>query len=415
MELSRADRDVAAAVADLRRHGAATDWDAHRHVAGQRGLREIEEQPESPLRDALASWVRWLTVERVAEAAEDRLIAARAAPSAVVRLETDAKLSLHAALAGMLASRTPGEARAHFAALPEAAAVVAEPARTLRETRAEALRRLGHEDVASAFLGASTLDLARRARAFLEATADLAREAASSRDEWPLDLDVRLAQRALEGWPSRLGWRSAASLLPGVSLRGDLTAEPPRALGGASFARALETIGAAFHRSLASASVPFALREAPLSADPARTALVFASALGERALHARVLGLGAGRATDQSRTLRAAFLLDARFAAMRVALRERGDFEAITALALGAPLARSLEEVFPALADADLARFVAWLAAPEIVSALRDREGDDWFRNPRAFSTLRDLVQTPAKLEDDAAARLARAFEEALA
>ncbi|HEY1959991.1 MAG TPA: hypothetical protein VGH28_30490, partial [Polyangiaceae bacterium] len=156
-------------------------------------------------------------------------------------------------------------------------------------------------------------------------------------------------------------------------------------------------------------------REGPLSPDAARTALVVASALGERAFHARVLGLGAGRATDQSRDLRAAFLLDARFSALRVALREPRDFEGLTALALGAPLPSALEDVFPELRDEDLARFVAMLTASEIATALREREGDDWFRNPRAFATLRDLALIPPKLADDDAPRLARAFEESLA
>ncbi|HEY1959856.1 MAG TPA: hypothetical protein VGH28_29815, partial [Polyangiaceae bacterium] len=257
MDLLRADRDVAAAVADLRR--GAIDWDAYRHVAGQRGLREIRDQPESPLQGALVSWVTWLTAERVVEPARERLAAARAEPSAVVRLERDARLSLDAIRAGLLASRSPGEARAHFTALPEAAAVAREPARTHREVRAEAFHRLGVEDVATRFLGSSTADLARRAREFLRATADLARESARSRDGWPLDLDVRLARGALDGWPSRLTWRTVAALLPGLAMRKTTPSDPPRALGAASFARALEAVGAVFHRSHARESTPFVL------------------------------------------------------------------------------------------------------------------------------------------------------------
>ena len=418
MDFRRLDRDVAAAAAELGRFGLEVDWDAHRHVSGQRALREIEAAPDDPLRGALASWVTWLTAERVAQPAARRLAAARAEPSAVVRLERDVKLGLDDVLAGLLASRSPGEARAHFDALAEAAAPLAEPARTLRETRAEAFRRLGIDDVAARFLGVGTADLAARAVEFLEATADLARETAVSKEGWPLDLDVRLARGATSGWPSRLGWRAAASLLPGLELRATTPREPPRAVGGASFARALERIGAVFFRSFASASTPFVLREAPLSAEPARAGAVFASVLGERELFRRVLGLGAGRASDQARALAAAFLLDARFAALRVALRARAaDFESLGALALGAPLARPLEGVWPAPRDEDLSRFLALLSTREIVASLREREGDDWFRNPRAFATLRDLLLAApvAKLGDDSAAKLARAFEEALA
>jgi len=415
MDLLRADRDVGAAAADLRAHGADVDWEIHRHVAGRTALREIEAESPSPLRDALASHVAWLTVARVAQPAERRLVAALAEARAVVRLERDVRLDLRAIVAGLLAANTKAEASAYFAALPEGAEPVREPARTLREVRTEALRRLGIDDVAQRFLGVSSSDLASAARRFLEATSDLARETARSRDAFPLDVDVRLARAAREGWPARLGWRSAAALLPGASASATIPADPPRALGAASFARALAAIGAAVRREPASSSTPLSLRDAPLSPEPTRAGMVFAAALAERSFHARVLGLAAGRAADQARALRAAFLLDARFAAMRVAARARGDWEALTALALSSPLAAALEDAWPLLRDEDLARFFAILSSLDLLDALRDREGDDWFRNPRAFATLRELWSAPAALTEGADARLARRFEELLA
>jgi hypothetical protein len=157
------------------------------------------------------------------------------------------------------------------------------------------------------------------------------------------------------------------------------------------------------------------MRESPLDPAPARTAIVFASALGEPALHARVLGLSRGRAADQSRALRVAFLLAVRFDALRVAIRKGGDFDALTAHALGAPLPASIEGAWPAPRDEDLARFLAELTVLDRIDTLREREGDDWFRNPRAFATLRDLARAPAPLAEDAAARLARRFEEVVA
>lgn len=405
---------MASAWAALRALGTEVDWDEHRHVAGKAALAALEDASVGPLRDALASHVAWLTVARVAQPSARRLEVALLREIAVVRLDREQRASARGLVAGLLAARTSREASAWFAAFPQIAPAVAEPARTLREVRAEAFRRLGIDDVAARFLGAASDDLERAAVTFLETTADLARDVTRPHeDAWPLALDVRLARGAKDGWPARLGWRAAAALLPGLTVHVTALGEPPRSLGAASFARALEALGAATQRCPPGASGPFALREAPLSAAPARTGLAFASALGERAFHARVLGLGSGRAGDQARTLAAAALLDARFAALRVAARG-GDFEALSALALGAPLPRSLDEAWPLRRDEDLARWLGWLAAPPLVGRLREREGDDWFRNPRAFETLRDLGCAPASLDEDAAARLARRLEEAL-
>jgi len=199
-------------------------------------------------------------------------------------------------------------------------------------------------------------------------------------------------------------------------VRGDA----PDALGAASFARAAIAVGETFHRATAR-TAPFAVREPPLSPDALVTGFVFASAFGERTFHARVLGLAAGRASDQAREVRAAFLLDARLLATRIALRASGDFEGLSALALGVPLAPELDGVWPALRDDDLGRFQALLAFDARYRVLLEREGDDWFRNPRAFATLAALAHAPALVaeidtpDEDAAARLAKRFEESVA
>lgn len=404
MELERADRDVAAAVADVRALGANVDWDAHRHVAGQRGLREIEDQSPSPLRDAVASWIAWLTARRVSQAAEQRRDASIAGARAIVRLERDVEMDLRAIARGLVGARTEGEARAWIAALPEAAAQIEEPERTLRETRVEAFHRLGIDDSCARFLGVAERDLAKAARELIASTDDLARELTRG-GAWPLDLPARLGRDANDGWPSRLSWRTAASLVPGLELRATMRGEPPRALGASSFARALSSIGEVFHQATRQPSEPFSMREPPLDPRPIRAGFVIASALGERALHARVLGLASGRAGDQAREVVASFLLSARVDALRVA-RRVGDEADLSARVLGLEI-----RAWPMSRDEDLARFVACLASVEIIDAVREREGDDWFRNPRAFATLRDLSHAPAPLTEGAATRLARRFE----
>ena len=404
MELERADRDVAAAVADLRALGAGVDWDAYRHVSGQRGLREIEEQSASPLRDAIASWIAWLTVVRVSQPAELRRDAALAEARAVVRLERDAQVDLRGIIAGLLAARTPGEARAWIAALPEAASKLEEPERTLRETRTEAFRRLGIDDPSARFTATARSDLVSAARELITSTDDLAKHVTSRGEPWPVDLPWRLGRGAKEGWPSRLTWRTAAALVPGLELRATMKGEPPRAHGASSFARALAAIGEVFHHSTRQKSEPFSLRESPLDARPTRTGFVLASALGERALHARVLGLSGGRATDQARDVVTSFLLSMRVDAFRVAQRG-GDLDDLADRVFGATLH------WPPPRDEDFPRLLAWLASLELSDTLREREGDDWFRNPRAFATLRDMSGAQVSLAEGSALRLARRFE----
>ena len=407
MELERADRDVAAAVADLRSLGSSVDWDAHRHVSGQRGLREIEEQSASPLRDAVASWVAWLTAARVSQPAEQRRDAALAEVRVVVRLERDAQVDLRGIVAGLLGARTPGEARAWLAALPDAAGKLEEPERTLRETRTEAFRRLGVEDPCARFTGVAENVLVASARELIASTDDLAHDVVSRGEPWPCDLPWRLGRGANEGWPSRLTWRTVAALLPGLALRATMKGEPPKALGASSFARALAAIGEVFHHATRQKTEPFSLREPPLDPRPIRAGFVLASALGERAFHARVLGLAGGRATDQSRAVVASFLLAARTDAFRVAQRG-GDAGDLSDRVFGAALG------WPPSHDEDFPRLVAWLASLDLVDTLREREGDDWFRNPRAFATLRDMSGAPASIAEGAALRLARRFESIL-
>jgi len=414
MDLLRVARDVASAADEIDRLGDDVDWEAHRHVAGRTAMLEIASQSASALRDALTAWVAWLTVVRVAQPAALRARAARRETRAVVRLERETSLTLDETVAALIASKSPNEARACFAALAEFAPL-ASTEHALRETRVEAFRRLGIDDVAERFCGVGESKLARSARQFLVETNDLARDLVKKKDaldRYPLDVDARLARGATEGWPSRLTWRSAAALLTGFEMRATMRADAPRALGAASFARALGAIGAAF-QSIATTAEPFAERIAPLRARERRTGFVFASALAEPALFTRVLGLSRGKASDQARVLAIAFLLDARFRAMRVALRPNpsADREEITALGVGAPL----PSPWPLARDEDLADVVALFSSLAIVDALRAREGDDWFRNPRAFGALRALATSSVALDDGAPAALARRFEGVLA
>ncbi len=423
MDLARLDRDVAAAVAEWRDDPASIDWDAHRHVSGQRTLRALEALSPTPLRDALLASVTYLTALRVSQPALKHAVEARTKARVLVRDVVDWRGLVN----GMLAAQFRDEAQVYFDAWPTLAALLQGAARSVQEIRQEAFHRLGIDDVALHYLGVSRRDLVSNAARFITATTDLARactERPPGEPHWPLDLNIRLAREAKNGaWPSRLTWRTAAALLPGLlsghGVRTNLVSqvaasECPHAHGAASFARALSEIGAAFRRSVSPASVPFTERQPPLFPGAYRTGFLFASIVGEPAFHSRVLELAAGPARDQARMLRVAFLLHARTMAVQIAIGEpTADFEALTDAVFGAPLPSAFHRVWPTSSDEDVARFVALLTVYALEDALRDREGDDWFRNPRAFGTLADLACAPMKPNVDGLA-FARRFEELL-
>jgi hypothetical protein len=393
MDFVGLDRDIEeAALSDP----LTIDWEDYRHVSGQRARGELGDRPPDPLRDALIAWITWLTVARVAQPAERALAEGRASARAIVHLDKDLQLGEREVVSRMLAARSVGEAKELFGAWAAIVKGRRSAAHLVEEVRAEAFHRLAIDDVPKQFLGLARADIVAGAERFLATTEDLAK-ACTEGSAWPIALDVRFARGATEGWPSHLVWRTVAELLPGAPrLRGMKLPEPPKALGASSFARALETFGQAFRRaSIEVATMPFVLREPPLFVDAFRTGYVFAALLGERAFHTRMLGLAPGRAHDQARLLVAAFLLHARVLAARV-LPERDP------------------EPHAARAEHDgEARFVALATMLGRYNTMREREGDDWFRNPRAFVTLRELFSVDVAPSADCTA-LARRFEEEL-
>lgn len=85
----------------------------------------------------------------------------------------------------------------------------------------------------------------------------------------------------------------------------------------------------------------------------------------------------------------------------------------------GAPLPSALRDAWPELRRDESARFVAALRAHGFVRDLVARHDEDWFENPRAGAELAQIASGPVfdatPPEEDAAAAVARAFEEALA
>jgi hypothetical protein len=168
-------------------------------------------------------------------------------------------------------------------------------------------------------------------------------------------------------------------------------------------------LGMAFRRTCVAESTPFVLREPPLFVDAHRTAYLFAAITQEPSFHTRALSLAPSRAKDQARDVRLALFLHARTVALSAALGGPSpDAEALTALAFGEPMP------WRATREDDMAQLVALVSSLERMDALREREGDDWFRNPKAFSTLRDMSLGPTEPRRDVES-LAKRFEVLLA
>ncbi|MGH7284281.1 MAG: hypothetical protein ACRELY_22365, partial [Polyangiaceae bacterium] len=139
------------------------------------------------------------------------------------------------------------------------------------------------------------------------------------------------------------------------------------------------------------------------------------------------LGLGAPDAEKNRRSLAFSALFEARVRAAHVLLSRASSrplFEEVTFRVFRSPLDARLHGAWPIAQDDALARFVASLRAPLLVRSFVERFDDDWFKNPRAFESLRhttfhiDAFESETDAEAAAtenARQFARTFEGALA
>jgi hypothetical protein len=205
----------------------------------------------------------------------------------------------------------------------------------------------------------------------------------------------------------------------------------PAALGASSFARALYALGFAVRAPSATGSAPrraaiFAIAREPAFAAAHRLGFVFAALPADPLWQARALGVGRRTALAQARILARTALLDARMHAARLLLGDESSFaprdlfDELGPRLFGAPLDGRLLGAWPAARDDEPARLLALVQAPAQANDLRERFDADWYRNPHAWTHLRELSTTPAREAMDPATleagvdRLARAFEESL-
>jgi hypothetical protein len=407
--VARAARELAAARRALRlaaaehRAEAPSPLEAHRDVSARSTWLELGEAPAHPIFAAARPWVFALTVDRVAWGLEAALATAWGEPSILVEGEGLPRehVSAHDLLARVLADPMAARGRAHARALEGGAGKVAELARRLAERRAEATHRLGAsaDDVE---LPCPPAAIATAARALLDRTAALLDGPKAAPATWDGAIVAALGRDATEGWPARLGARWLEGLFGATELTRGLALELaplPRALGAASFARALAAFGDAFAVAAAPRSTPFVLARAPFDVRRARRAALFGGLAADAIFGAKALGLGRDRARDQARAVTRALLRSLRLDAARVLLRGAlvlpehalaPRFEEATALALDVPVPLALAGVVPRLEPGDGTRFAGALLAASDRRALVERFDEDWFRSPHAAHALRD-------------------------
>ncbi len=395
-------------------------WRNHRKIAGKSVFDALGARPviahETDLISALRAHVMSLVIARVTFETDLTLAKKVNEPLGMLVLGKTEKISWRRAMSGMLATRAPFEADANLKALAECGADVASAAREHRARRAEAAHRLGAANAYGDFAPGLAFACAA-ARALLDSTEDVARD--SVRDAIKRSDNVRerssasdaiaiaTARDAISGWPSRLTARWLEELF-GAHVRG-LSLEPvfpSTVVGASSFARALEIFGFAFGRALAFKSRPFVLTDDPLTSGAHRVGSLFGAVASSAAFHRRALGLGSEDADRNARALARTALIEARVRAARLLLSEtapsRPLFEEVTFRVFGASLPTELFGAWPLPRADEPTRFLAALGAPDLAQSFTERFDEDWFRNPRAFETIRhSLPKSPHAKHDD--------------
>lgn len=389
---------------------------------------ETSHDPLATLRPAVASWCAHLTIAR-------SLRDATAARAAAMRDEHDSDVygrpaSLRAMLRALARPRQAGGVPE-----PRAAATIEDLSPSMIDSivdeemrRREAAENLGAIAKCCRDVDAS---MAEKADAFLRATADEAKELfswgcrAAARNAksatWVDVLAVRRAADVAEGWPSALTPRWLAELargtelLEGVSVdaRVDAGRLSPRAdhasmrlappTGAWTFAHALHALGVTLRLHGRDSKVPFASHAPPHDRRAYVLGEAFMALASTPVFHARARGLARPKAVSSARRLVTTRLLERRHLALRVRLAvelEKGRrsfleaFESSAPDALGGETPRALAAFLGApgpLGPAeDAARFESFAEGDALARSLTERFDDDWWRNPKAASWIRD-------------------------
>jgi len=409
--IARAASQWRAAARALRKDPDASRYNVlenHRAVTTRSMWQELGERSKDPILVAARPWVYALVLERVIWPA--RVLMAEALHGASIEvpdLELQ-RLSPRTALDRILIDPEPDRRRFYVQGFARGVGALHDASFVMAERRAEAVRRLGVDDVDAYEV---PLDppaaLARLAERVLDVTAQfLPREFR----RWDEVLAYGLARDAGEGWPARLSLRWFTELFASTGLLDGLVLpafEPPKLLGAISFVRALALFGRVYAETDMSRSAPFVFIRSPYDLRVARRAALFGGLPMDPVFGVRTLGLGRIRAVDQARQIARALIITLRMDALRVLLRglvllparvRRERFAEYSAKALGVSIPVELEFVLPRLSPEDPTRLLGTLLAASDRRQLIERFDEDWFRSPHAAHQIRsEQAELPLK------------------
>jgi hypothetical protein len=430
IDLLSLSRDVAR-VEERRAAGSVDPFETARHVSTQSTYRALAEATiaahEEPIREGLARWVYELLQARVGDdLAKDEADSLREVDE---RFAADPPAAFESAHRALVVATSPVLARAALARLGELAAPVAAVRKERRARREEVARRLDLDDPFALATGKKTAELRAVAKAFLDATNDLAEDLRRrAKHTTAADaIHALFARDANQGWPAHLGGRWLEDAFRALVTRPFPPGPMPVALGAASFLRAGAAFGRAMRNSGTARSLPFVLARDPYADDAHRFGALLAMAMAGPIFQRRKLGLSARAAAAQSRLLASTLLGSARVLAVRFLLASHAPasvdpttFEEHTVMAFGAPLPRTLANAWPDLHVDEASRLRGALEAHAFERSLVDRFDEDWFDNPRAAAHLGSIAAGPvfalslSPLEADAPRSLGRHFERAI-
>lgn len=269
--------------------------------------------------------------------------------------------------------------------------------------RKELARRAGFEHLDA--IESPTPQLEELARELLTHTQELYAQTV------PRDVEgffeTALATQALSGWPAKLSRQSLELLLGsreflrGLALR-DIHLTPP--LAPASYFRALRELGRAMVDASPSRSQPFVVARDPYGLFRQTLGSLLARLPASATFNLRNRNLSRTHAHAQARAFALSELIDTRLAALGVLLRAKllrrereftGDFEELSAEALGFALPPSLAGLLPRLhIDSGQRLLGTWLAS-DWQQTLIAQFDEDWFRNPRGIEAIRSSLCDP--------------------
>lgn len=386
-----------------------------RWLTSRETIEAVRERKGDPAAPALLDWLFVLTLLRVDLDAAQLIAKDWTAPKRVrVRQPEAAEITLHAAVARLVTEGRKVREDA-LVGLVAAGPALGDPLVEAAGRAQEIARRAGFAHVDEVFSPLAEADRATLASELTSATNDLTRDLLAAGDSLggvlarmtAHDLAVPFPRTLSPAWLSSLfGKETGVFEVPGLSL-GPL----PAIIGPSSYARIFARLGASYADAATACEVLPPFGATPTELRRRTFGALFASLLGAPLFLRRVLGFSAREAHAARRAYALVFLAHARLAAAKILSREallsgngeRARREAAdhTAQALYTEIPRGLALVLPRPRVTDPGSFVALLQGAALARTLHDRFDEDWFRNPRAFASLRDDLarQEPRRVE----------------